>query len=140
MDSNFEITYALEPHMSTAEFIDVLRRSTLAERRPVDDPDRIARMLAATDLLVAARQDGLLVGVARSITDWNYTCYLSDLAVDQAYQAHGIGRALIARTHLEAGPQTMLLLIAAPGAQTYYPHIGMQRHEHAYVLPRQASR
>src|SRR6202030_1427194 len=97
MDSSFEITYALEPHMSTVDFIDVLRRSTLAERRPVDDPDRIARMLAATDLLVAARQGGVLVGVARSITDWNYTCYLSDLAVDQAYQGQGIGRALIAR-------------------------------------------
>ncbi|HEX4590752.1 MAG TPA: GNAT family N-acetyltransferase, partial [Gemmataceae bacterium] len=77
-----DITYALEPALSAAEFVDLLVRSTLAERRPVDEPDTIAGMLAHADVLLTARTaDGLLVGVSRAITDFSYCTYLSDLAV-----------------------------------------------------------
>jgi predicted N-acetyltransferase YhbS len=129
------ITYGVEPALSAAEFIDVLRRSTLAERRPVDQLPVIAGMLAHADLIVTARDEaGLLVGVSRAISDYSYCTYLSDLAVDEAFQGQGIGRELIRRTHEAAGRHTSLILLAAPKAQTYYPHIGMERHESCWWI------
>lgn len=131
------ITYQIDPQLSPDEFIEVLTRSTLAERRPVNDPETIAGMLRHADIIVTARADGLLVGVSRAISDFSYCTYLSDLAVDEAYQRRGIGRELIRRTHEAAGLHTALILLSAPKAQTYYPHIGMTRHESCWVIPRQ---
>lgn len=132
-----EITYQLEPDLTVGEFTDCLVRSTLSERRPIDQPDIIEGMLRNASLIIAARNaDGLLVGISRAITDFFYCTYLSDLAVDQAYQGHGIGKKLIERTHQEAGLRTMLILLAAPAAQSYYPHIGMTPHNSAWYLPR----
>lgn len=134
------IRYDLEPDLSADEFVAVLRRSTLAERRPVDDRARIEAMLRHADLVVTARDaDGLLVGISRAITDFSYCCYLSDLAVDAAFQGQGIGRELIRRTHEAAGPGTLLLLLAAPAAKSYYPHIGMTPHDSCWTRPRAGS-
>ena len=131
------ITYLLEPHLTPAEFIDVLNRSTLAERRPVDRLDLIERMLAHANVIVTARNDaGLLVGVSRAMTDFGYAAYLSDLAVDEVYQRRGIGRELIRRTREAAGLETTLILLAAPKARDYYPHIGMERHDSCWIIPR----
>ena len=130
-----EIAYAVEPQLTAEEFVDVLRRSTLAERRPVNDMRRIEGMLRHADLIVTARAAGLLVGVSRAVTDFHYCTYLSDLAVDVAWQRRGIGRALIGRTHREAGLQTTLILIAAPKARTYYPHIGLEHHDSCWIIP-----
>lgn len=131
------IQYALEPHLGVDEFVAVLRRSTLAERRPVDDRARIEAMLRHADLVVTARAaDGLLVGISRAITDFSYCCYLSDLAVDAAFQGQGIGRELIRRTHEAAGAGTLLLLLAAPKAKSYYPHIGMIQHDSCWIIRR----
>jgi GNAT superfamily N-acetyltransferase len=128
------ITYQLEPNLSVAEFIDVLVRSTLAERRPVDRGDVVRGMLKHADIIFTARAAEALVGVSRAITDYNYCTYLSDLAVDQAYQGRGIGRELIRRTHDAAGLHTHLILLAAPKARTYYPHIGMEPHDSAWMI------
>lgn len=123
------IQYQLEPNLTRLEFIDVLNRSGLAERRPVANAAKIEGMLRHADIILTARnQSGELVGVSRAITDWNYCTYLSDLAVDVAYQRQGIGRALIRRTHETAGLGTSLTLLAAPKAESYYPHIGMTQH------------
>jgi len=130
------VTYHLEPDLSCEEFVDVLVRSTLAERRPVHDREIIAGMLRHADLVVTARAGSLLVGVSRAITDFSYCTYLSDLAVDRAFQGRGIGRELIRRTHEAAGRHTSLILLAAPGAATYYPHIGLTRHESCWIVPR----
>jgi len=131
------ITYADEPALGVDEFIDVLRRSTLAKRRPVDDRSRVARMLAQADIRLCARNaKGMLVGVARSLTDFAYCCYLSDLAVDTAFQRRGIGKELISRTHAIAGLDATLILLAAPKAMSYYPHIGLTRSERAFTLDR----
>ncbi|MAT68051.1 MAG: GNAT family N-acetyltransferase [Planctomycetaceae bacterium] len=130
-----EIRYALEPQLSRDEFVDVLRRSTLAERRPVDDVAKIDGMLAEADVIVTARTAaGRLVGVSRAITDFSYCTYLSDLAVDAEFQRQGIGRELIRRTHDAAGRQTNLILLAAPQARSYYPHIGMRSHESCWMI------
>ena len=130
------VRYQLEPSLSADEFIDVLRRSTLAERRPVSDAAVIAGMLARAGLIVTARVESRLVGVARSLSDFSYCTYLSDLAVDAEFQGRGIGRELVRRTHELAGRHTMLVLLAAPKAQSYYPHIGMRPHESCWVSDR----
>jgi GNAT superfamily N-acetyltransferase len=131
------IEYRLEPQLGPEEFVDVLCRSTLAERRPVGEAETIAGMLAHADIILTARTaDGLLVGVSRAITDFSHATYLADLAVDEAFQGEGIGRELVRRTHEAAGPHTMLVLLAAPKARTYYPHIGMRQHDSCWVLDR----
>ena len=127
------IEYQLEPALTAGEFVDVLRRSTLAERRPVDDPARIEAMLRNADLIVTARCDGLLVGVSRAVTDFSFCTYLSDLAVDETFQRQGIGRELVRRTQEAAGLQAKLILVAAPKATNYYPHIGMTRHDSCWI-------
>ena len=132
------VTYRTEPNLSVLEFVDLLRRSTLAERRPVDNASTMEGMVANADVIVAARnEDGLLVGVSRAISDFSYCTYLSDLAVDVAFQGRGIGRELIRQTHLAAGLGTSLVLLAAPRAETYYPHVGMQHHNSCWRIPRQ---
>jgi GNAT superfamily N-acetyltransferase len=128
--------YKLEPDLAPGEFIDLLVRSTLAERRPVHDPDLIRDMLRNADLIVTVRVDGQLVGVSRALSDFAYCTYLSDLAVDEAFQRRGIGRELIRRTHEAAGLHTMLILLSAPAAREYYPHIGMSRHDSCWIVPR----
>jgi GNAT superfamily N-acetyltransferase len=130
------IEYALEPSLDADAFMDILVRSTLAERRPIDDRATIERMLSAADLIVTARHEGLLVGVSRAITDFSFCTYLSDLAVDEQFQGQGIGRELLARTHQAAGLNTALILLSAPRAESYYPHIGMTRHESCWIIPR----
>jgi GNAT superfamily N-acetyltransferase len=123
------IQYQLEPDLPADDFIDVLRRSTLAERRPVGNRPVIEGMLRHADIVLTARaDDGELVGVSRAITDWSYCTYLSDLAVDERFQGQGIGRELVRRTHEIAGLGTSLTLLAAPKAESYYPHIGMKQH------------
>jgi predicted N-acetyltransferase YhbS len=127
------VNYQVEPGLSVEEFISVLQRSTLAQRRPVDQPHRIQSMIQNADVLITARVEGLLVGVARGITDFSYCTYLSDLAVDADYQRKGIGRELIRRVHEKAGLETTLILLSAPAAVDYYPHIGMRRHESCWI-------
>lgn len=126
------ITYGLEPDLSATDFIDVLRRSTLAERRPVDDPARVDRMLRGADLIVTARADGRLVGVARSITDFAYCLYLSDLAVDQAWQGGGIGQELLRQTKAAVGAAVTCWLVSAPKAVSFYERIGLERPPAAF--------
>lgn len=129
-----QIEYVLEPALSVADFVAVLRASTLAERRPVDDEARLASMLKQADIIYTARDAGQLVGVARAISDFTFVTYVSDLAVDEAYQGQGIGRQLLELVHAQA-PQSKLYLVAAPKAQSYYPHIGMQHQPACYFYP-----
>ena len=134
------ITYTLEPDLDAEEFRAVLVASTLGERRPIDDLPRLNKMLRSAQIVVTARDTSVeparLVGVSRAITDFSFCCYLSDLAVDQAYQRQGIGKRLIDETHIHAGPQAVLILIAAPAAESYYPRIGMQHVHSCWQIPR----
>lgn len=132
------VLYQQEPDLSPDEFISVLNRSTLGERRPVDDLTRIRKMLRQADLILTARIDGKLVGVSRALTDFSFCTYLSDLAVDEAFQKRGIGRQLIERTHCAAGRETRLILISAPKARTYYPYIGLIPHDSCWMLEPQS--
>lgn len=128
-----EIVFQRELTLNANEFIDVLSRSTLAERRPVNDADRIHDMLQNANLIVTARIDGKLVGVSRALTDFAFCTYLSDLAVDEAYQKMGIGVRLIAETKRQS-PKAKLILLAAPAAVNYYPKTGMTNFTHCFLL------
>ena len=132
------ITYASEPDLTAQEFRAVLVASTLAERRPANDLPRLEKMLRQADLIITARDDAKLVGISRAITDFAYCCYLSDLAVDAAYQKQGIGKRLIEETRARAGESAALLLVAAPAAEDYYPRIGMQPVKSCWAIPRSA--
>ena len=127
------IQYLIEKNLTVEEFKDILIRSTLGERRPVSDEDRLSKMLEHADLIVTARDQGKLIGIARSISDFVYCTYLSDLAVDVAYQRQGIGKELVRHTKL-ATPQAKLILLSAPKAVDYYPKIGMTRFEQCFIV------
>lgn len=115
------------------EVLEVYRSSGLGERRPVADTERLAAMVRNANLILTCRIGGALVGIARSISDFSYVTYLSDIAVSRAHQRSGIGRALIDATQKEA-PQAKIVLLSAPAATDYYPHIGFIQHNSAWVL------
>jgi predicted N-acetyltransferase YhbS len=129
------LRYETFRQISADEFIDLLKRSTLAERRPVDDRKCIQAMLQHANLLCTAWDGEKLVGIARSVTDFEYCCYLSDLAVDEKYQKKGIGKELIRQTKSKLGDKTNLILLSAPKAEAYYSKIGFDAHRSAWVLP-----
>jgi GNAT superfamily N-acetyltransferase len=119
--------------LDVAEVAALYHASTLGQRRPVDDPEIFTGMVRHANLIVTARLGERLVGIARSMTDWSYVTYLSDLAVDLEFQRQGIGRELIRRTR-EAAPKAKIVLLSAPAASGYYPHIGFRQHPSAWVL------
>lgn len=104
--------------------------------RPTNDIPRIARMFAASNLVISAWANGVLVGVCRALTDYSYCCYLSDLAVDQGFQKHGIGTELIRQVQSTVGDAVSLILLSAPGAMSYYPSVGFAKAENAFVIRR----
>ncbi|CAH0995552.1 hypothetical protein EMA8858_01675 [Emticicia aquatica] len=128
-----EIKYKQEENLDWQEFRATLIASTLGERRPIDDLDRIKLMVENANLIVTARHEGKLVGVARSVTDWVFCTYLSDLFVDKNYQKQGIGKELIRQTKL-LSREAKLILLSAPAAVDYYPRIGMTHHPKAFML------
>lgn len=130
---NLEIIYAIGETLDPEEFIEVLNDSTLGKRRPVEELDRIRKMCEKANLIVTARVEGKMVGIARALTDFSFCTYLSDLAVRESYQHRGIGKALIKKVK-EAAPQATLILLSAPAAVDYYPKIGLTKHPAAFTL------
>lgn len=129
------IEYKVNAAISVEQFIDILERSSLGERRPLHDRGCMEGMVRHADLLVTAWDRGKLVGVARSLTDFHYACWLSELAVDRAYQRSGIGKVLLRHTQAALGPHCKLRLIAAPAAADYYPHIGFEPNPRCWEIP-----
>lgn len=127
------ITYKTGSHLDLDEMIELYRSSTLGERRPVDDRERMAAMLSNANLIITAWDGDVLVGISRSMTDYVYATYLSDLAVRLSHQKNGIGKELIRRTQL-AAPQASVILLSAPQAVNYYPHVGFTQHPSAWIL------
>lgn len=127
------IEYKEEDNVSVEEFQQILIKSTLGERRPVEDLDRLQKMVENANLIITARDHGKLVGIARSVTDFVYCTYLSDLAVDIEYQKKGIGKELVRQTKLSS-PKAKLILLSAPKAVYYYPKIGMSKHGNCYFI------
>jgi len=130
------IIYQINTLISTDQFIELLCSSSLGERRPVDNRDCMSGMLKNSNLIVSAWSDNQLVGMARSVTDFCYCCYLSDLVVNENYQGLGIGKKLQSLTQKQLGSECKIILIAAPNANSYYEHIGFENNERCWVLDR----
>jgi|SRR5579872_5281527 len=128
------IEFKVGNNLDLDEVIELYRASTLGERRPVGDRQRMQKMLQYANLVITAWDGGRLVGISRSLTDFAYCTYLSDLAVRLSHQRQGIGKELVRRTREEAGPAAKIILLAAPKAVDYYPHIGFTHHPHAWIL------
>ena len=131
------IEYKINTPVSVDQFIDLLRDSTLGERRPIDDRECMEGMISNSNLVVTAWNEKKLVGIARSMTDFHYSCYLSDLAVSKQYQKSGIGKKLQIITQEQLGPRCKLILVAAPTANSYYEHIGFVNNQGCWILERE---
>jgi ribosomal protein S18 acetylase RimI-like enzyme len=128
------ITYKVNQAITAAQFIELLSKTTLGARRPIDNLETVNAMLENSNLLITAWQGEALVGVSRSVTDFAFCCYLSDLAVDESVQASGIGKTLVRMTKEALQPKCSLILLSAPQAVDYYPKIGFTQHNSAWVL------
>ena len=127
------LTYRTNHPVSRAQFIALLQKTSLGARRPLAEAERVDAMLQNADLLISAWDDDRLVGIARAVTDYAYCCYLSDLAVDEAWQRRGIGQELLATLKQALQPECKIILLAAPQAVDYYPHIGFTQHPSAWT-------
>ena len=120
--------------ITAEQAIELYKRSTLGERRPIHNVQTFEAMLKNANLTITAWDGELLVGISRSLTDFAYVAYLADLAVDQQYQRSGIGKQLIEETKVRLGPECMIVLLAAPKANEYYEHIGFEHNPRAWTL------
>jgi predicted N-acetyltransferase YhbS len=128
------IEYRFGNALDVSAVIELLRASTLGERRPIDDRHIVQKMIEHGNLTVTAWDGPQMVGFCRTLTDFLYVGYLSDLAVRATHQHRGIGVELIARTRECMGPRSSLVLLSAPKAVDYYPKVGFKRHDSAWVL------
>jgi ribosomal protein S18 acetylase RimI-like enzyme len=128
------ITYKVNSKVEPHQLADLFRSSGI--RRPVDDLNRIKRMIDNADLLITAWEGDKLIGVARALTDFCYCCYLSDLAIAKDYQHNGIGHELVSEVQKRIGDECMLLLLSSPEAMDYYPRIGLEKAGNAFVINR----
>jgi GNAT superfamily N-acetyltransferase len=128
------IDYRENVLLEAAEIARVFAASGI--RRPTQDIARIARMFAHANLVLSAWHEDQLVGVCRALTDFSYCCYLSDLAVDRAYQQHGIGKTLVSRVQEIIGDEVALILLSSPEAMSYYPKIGFEPVTNGFIIKR----
>ncbi|MFT7542645.1 MAG: putative N-acetyltransferase YhbS, partial [Gammaproteobacteria bacterium] len=129
------IEYRLNAPLTLAEFIELYRASTLAERRPAGDADVMQQMMENANLTISAWDGARLVGISRCLTDHAYVAYLSDLAVAKSHQGRGLGRQLIAETKRALGKGCSIVLFAAPAGDDFYPRVGFTRNAKGWVLP-----
>jgi len=134
-----KIEYRVNEPVSTEQFAQVLTQSHLGERRPMDDQQCLEGMITNSNLLVTAWNESQLVGIARSVTDYHFACYLSDLAVAKQYQRLGIGKQLLKLTQDQLGPNCKLILMAAPLANDYYCQLGFEHNPRCWVLERHSN-
>jgi N-acetylglutamate synthase-like GNAT family acetyltransferase len=129
-----DIQYSFDKIPSAEQIIELYDNAGLP--RPTNDKERIQKMYANSNLIVTAWDNDLLVGVSRSITDWVWACYLSDLAVRHEYKKEGIGKQLIQLTKEKVGDQSMVLLLSVPTAMDYYPKVGFVKQESSFIINR----
>lgn len=129
-----DVDYKIGVIPAAEEIIEVYKSAGL--NRPVSDVERILKMYEHSNLVVSAWMGDKLIGVARSLTDYCYCCYLSDLAVAEEYKQMGIGKKLIDLTKEEIGDKVTLILLSAPGAMQYYPKIGFETIHNGFIINR----
>jgi ribosomal protein S18 acetylase RimI-like enzyme len=129
-----KIVYSSSTNISADQAIDLYIRSTLGERRPIHNREAFENMYKHANLIISAWDEDKLIGISRSLTDFSYVAYLSDLAVDVQYQKQGVGKRLIQETKAKLEQDCMLVLLAAPKAREYYRPLGFEQHPSAWTL------
>ncbi len=128
------IDYKQNIPLDVDQVIQLYKNTSLGERRPVERRETFVAMIQNANLIITAWDGATLVGIARALTDFAYVTYLADLAVDQAYQQRGIGKALLAQVQQATEPECMMVLLAAPQANDYYPKLGFTHNPRAWML------
>lgn len=105
------------------------RNTTQAPDTPTGRHSRLYRecmegMISYSNLIVGEWNGSRLIGIARCMTDFHYTCYLSDLVVSKKHQQFSVSKTLQSLVQNQLGPKYKLVLIAAPAANAYYEHVG----------------
>ncbi|WP_409295661.1 GNAT family N-acetyltransferase [Peribacillus sp. SCS-26] len=136
METVTRITYKVNETIKADELANVFKMSGI--KRPSDDLKRLQTMIDNSNVIITAWDHNQPVGVARAITDYSYSCYLSDLAVNKAYQNKGIGRELVRLVHEHIGEEVVLLLLASPIAMEYYPRIGFEKIDNGFKISRKS--
>ena len=131
------IEYKINEPITSEQFVGLLEKSRLAERRPIHNSECMEGVVKNSNLVVSAWHGDELIGIARSVTDFHYACYLSDLAVDQKYQKSGVGKRLLVLTQEQLKEECKLILVAAPDANSYYEHLGFENNPRCWVLGRE---
>lgn len=130
------ITYQQELTLTAADYISVLSRTTMRDKRPLANTERIQGMLDGANFIVTARESDTIIGVARCITDFAWIAYCAELAVAETHQGVGVGQKLIEVAKALLGPQIGLSLLAEPEAEGFYRRIGMEQYP-AFFLDRE---
>jgi len=128
------ISYKVNAKIEAHQVAELFQSSGI--KRPFDDLNRVKKMIDNANLTITAWDGDKLVGIARAISDFAYSTYLSDLAVDKEYQKQGIGHELVDEIRKQVGEESNLVLLAAPESMDYYPKIGFEKCGHAYLIPR----
>jgi GNAT superfamily N-acetyltransferase len=131
------IVYAQEQSLSVGDYVAVLSGTTMRDKRPLANAQRIAEMLCGANLIVTAREDGVILGLARCISDGAWVAYCAELAVKESAQARGVGAGLIRTVKGILGPRIGLVLISEEEAIGFYTRIGMERYDRAFFLTRE---
>ena len=126
------VTYAEEPGLGVDDYVSVLAETTMRTKRPLANRKRIGDMLAGANLIVTARQDGEILGLARCISDGAWICYCAELAVKESAQGLGIGSGIIGKLNELLGPKIGLALFSEPEALGFYEKAGLTRLDNGF--------
>ncbi|AZB16979.1 GNAT family N-acetyltransferase [Chryseobacterium indologenes] len=102
----------------------------------MNDDLRLQKMFDNANLVVSAWSENKLVGIARSLCDFSYCCYLSDICVNKEFRHLNIGKRLIEITREHAGKECKIILHSSEDALNFYDKIGMKRISEAFIIQR----
>lgn len=108
------------------DFLKLYRQASFEQGKLNDSPKRLQSMLDHTQLMVTVWDDENLVGLARCLTDYESSCYLSELVISTNYRGRGLGKRLLMALHAYLGGRVSIVLRAAPKAVGFYQALGYQ--------------
>lgn len=130
------VVYGQEQDLSVEDYVAVLRETIMRAKRPLENTQRIGKMIAGANFVVTAREHGIILGLARCITDFSWIAYCAELAVKESAQGRGIGRGLLDYIEQALGPQVGLMLVSEETAKGFYERAGMKFQDAAYFRTR----
>ncbi len=131
-----DITYKTNKKLKIDDIVELFYNSGYLPLKDMSNLKRIEKMFDNANLVVSAWHGKTLIGISRSLCDFSYACYLSDICVHKQYRKFNIGRKLIEITKEEAGNECKLILHSNAEAIDFYEKIGMNRISNAFIIQR----